>query len=112
MTIYLTDTKKTGKISQEDGDNLYIDGKAYKVSPSLKGTDIADKIKYDASGTFYLDYFGNIAYADFNAATASDRYGYITSCGVINDTAGEIEAGAKIYDYTTKTHKKIGRAHV
>ena len=107
MTIYLTDTKKTGKISQEDGDNLYIDGKAYKVSPSLKGTDIADKIKYDASGTFYLDYFGNIAYADFNAATASDRYGYITSCGVINDTAGEIEAGAKIYDYTTKTHKKL-----
>lgn len=107
QTVYLSDTKKTGKISQEDGDNVYLDGKAYKVSPSLKGSEIADKIKYDASGTFYMDYFGDIAYADFNTASASDRYGYITSCGVINDTAVDIEAGAKIYDYTTKTHRKL-----
>ncbi len=106
MTVYVTDTKKTGKITEEDGENVYIAGTAYKVSPSLNGTDIAEKIVYDASGTYYLDYFGNIAYADFNAASDSERYGYITGCGVIDDTAGDIVAGAMIYDYTTKTQKK------
>ncbi len=106
MTIYVTDTKKTGKITEEDGENVYIADTAYKISPSLNGTDIADKIVYDASGTYYLDYFGNIAYADFNAASDTERYGYITGCGIIDDTAGDIVAGAMIYDYTTKTQKK------
>ncbi len=106
MTVYVTDTKKSGQISEEDGENVYIGNAGYKVAPSLIGTEIGEKIVYGASGTYYLDYFGNIAYADFNTASDSERYGYITGCGVIDDTAGDVVAGAMIYDYTTKTQKK------
>ncbi len=107
LTIYISDSKKSGRITEEDEDTVHIEGKAYKVAPSLAGTDIAKKIEYDASGTYYLDYFGNIAYVDFNTANESERYGYISSCGVIDETGGETTGGAMIFDYANKTHKKM-----
>ena len=73
--------------------------KEYSISASIKDTELGSKIVYGQSGTFYLDSFGEIAYAEFTAG-GTYKYGY-----VINAAGDESEASIKIFDYNTGTVK-------
>lgn len=110
LEILVSDSKLTGKITGEDGDGGYLIGSNYyKVSPSLDNTAAAlvikNKITQNANGTFYLDVFGNIAYAEFSAG-ATYNYGYIVKART-NTVGGEYQGIIKLYDYSSKAFKSF-----
>ena len=103
IEILVSDTKATGKITEEDSEYVKVEGKEYGISPSLDGTTLASKIVYGASGTFYIDAFGDIAYAEFSTGGAY-KYGYVINAGMKSSGEGN-EANIRIFDYTSGTSK-------
>jgi len=104
IEILVSDVKKSGKITETDGENVYVIGtSSYGISPSLDDTEIKSKIVYNASGTFYIDVFGDIAYAEF-AAAETYNYGYVLRAAAQN-IQGEYLGAVKIFDYKSKSFK-------
>ncbi len=99
MEILVSDTKKTGKITEEDAEYVKIDGTEYVISPFIENTDLASKIVYNASGTFYLDAFNNIYYAEFSTGGAY-KYAYVINAGIKTTGDGD-EANIRLFDYST-----------
>lgn len=97
--ILVSDTKKTGKITEEGTDYVVLDSKQYTISPFIQGTDLANKIVYNASGTFYIDAFDSIAYAEFSTGNTY-KYGYVINAGIKTSGDGN-EANIRLFDYTS-----------
>lgn len=97
--ILVSDAKKTGKITEEGTDYVVLDSKVYTVSPFIKGTDLANKIVYNASGTFYIDAFDSIAYAEFSTGSTY-KYGYVIKASTKTSGEGN-EANIRLFDYTS-----------
>lgn len=106
LEILVSDVKKTGKITEaSDEETFVISSTSYKVSPSLNGTTIKSQIVYNASGTFYIDVFGDIAYFE-QAAAETYNYGYIIKT-VTSNNQGDYVGAAKIYDQKSKSFKSL-----
>ena len=103
IEILVSDKKQSGKITGIHDEKIKIESEQYELSESLKGTSIESSIINNASGTYYLDSFGKIAYIEFNTGDTY-KYGYIVKTGLSNN-AGEYTGAVKIYDYSSKTHK-------
>ena len=97
--ILVSDTKKTGKITEEGTDYVVLDSKQYTISPFIQGTQLATKIVYNASGTFYVDAFDSIAYAEFSTGNTY-KYGYVINAGIKTSGDGN-EANIRLFDYTS-----------
>lgn len=103
IEILVSDTKKSGKITEENENTVSIDSKSYEISSSIEGTDLAKKIVYNASGTFYLDAFGDIAYAEFSTGD-SYKYGFVIRAGV--KAGNDEEPGTiRMLEYSTGSVK-------
>jgi len=103
MEILVSDTKKTGKITEEDSEYVKIDGTKYTISPFIEDTDLAKKIVYNTSGTFYVDAFNNIYFAEFSTGGAY-KYAYVINAGVKTSGDGD-EANVRLFDYSTSSVK-------
>ncbi len=106
IEVLVSDSKISGKITGTDEGKVTIASKEYALAPSLESkTSEASKLVYDASGTYYLDIFGNIAY--FELGTSDSSYnGYITAAGP--KTSGvETTIVINIMDSSTKKIKPL-----
>ena len=103
IEILVSDTKKTGKITEEDVEYVKIDGTEYTISPFIEGTELASKIVYNTSGTFYMDAFNSIYYAEFSTGGAY-KYAYVINAGIKTSGDGD-EANIRLFDYSTSSVK-------
>lgn len=76
--IYATVVQNSikGKVSEKDEENVYIDGKKYKVAANY-----TESLGLGTEGTFYLDYEGKIAAFD-GKTVKSDNYAFLESAAL------------------------------
>lgn len=98
IEILVSDVKTTGKITEKSEEGVVVGSKQYKISDSLSGTALEGKIAYNANGTYYIDAFGEIAYAEF-AAGGTYKYGYVIKAGKKSDGIANI----RVFDYTSNS---------
>ncbi len=106
MEVLVSDSKISGKITGTDEGKVTIASKEYALAPSLESkASEASKLVYDASGTYYLDTFGNIAY--FELGTSDSSYGgYIASAGIRTSGVNQTIV-ANVMDASTKKIKSL-----
>ncbi len=104
IEILVSDTKKSGKITEEDSEYVKIDGTKYTISPFIAGTDLAKKIVYNANGTFYIDAFDSIYFAEFSTGGAY-KYAYVINAGIKSSSGDGNEANIRLFDYSTSSVK-------
>ena len=107
IEVLISDETVTGQITAVNDDEYTINNKQYKIAPSLANdpdlqTDIVSKIVYGASAKFYLDAFGQIAYADFSAATADSNYKYAYLINAMVSTKADDAVIMQVYDGSSK----------
>lgn len=82
ITLVRSDASFSGTITtlpaSADGNEIVIDGTTYRISGDYMDAIASGKspeLELGKTGTFYLDYTGNIAYADFT--NSGYRYGFL-----------------------------------
>lgn len=106
VTIYVSSDTIEGTVEEYDSeeDVYVIDGVEYKLSG---GTDTV--IKLDEEGTFYLNAFGRIAFADTEESYSASNYVYILAKGTktnFSKTTYQVKvmtSAGKIEEYTIKS---------
>lgn len=107
IEVLISDETVTGQITGIDDDKYTINNKQYKLAPSLKNdpnlqSDIVSKIVYGASAKFYLDAFGQIAYADFSASTTESNYKYAYIIDAMVSKKADDAVIMQVYDGSSK----------
>ena len=91
INCVVSDTVITGTVSEiETTDYRYtINNVKYELSPEFKAVIIAgtESIDFDATGSFYIDMFGEIAACKVAAAKAGN-YAYLTRAGASGGVSG------------------------
>jgi len=97
--IYATAVQKSisGKVSETDGQYVYIGGQKYKTASNYK-----DTISLGDEGTFYLDYEGRIAAVNAKSAKSSN-YAYLMGASVSTG----LDSGLKFKVFTKEGEIKI-----
>lgn len=114
ITVKVTSTPVTGKVSAYDNEKITISSKEYSIEDYGKfyiENESSMTISTSLQGTFYIDAYNNIVYATFNTTSTNYQYAYIIKTMTDDDEDYNLKAyvpsSSSVKTYSIKSKVKL-----